>query len=250
MKNNWYTIKKLSKDFWGILESGHFEKVISYLLVGREQAILIDTGMGIHSINEVVKNITVLPVYVINTHCHFDHVGGNHEFQSIAIFPTKQSMEISKTGWDKEELDKLTSPDDFYQEVSGFNIDTYSIKPFTIERFLIDQQNLIIDKFNFKIFHTPGHSPDSVCILEQNNNYLFAGDTVYNGPIYLQMQDSNVRKYLASLKKLEMISPKPKIFGGHNEFRFDNDNIIKIMEIIEKNNSKNVQVVGNISVLR
>ena len=46
-----------------------------YLVVGEEKALLIDTGFGIYSLKEKVRGITELPVTVVNTHAHPDHMG-------------------------------------------------------------------------------------------------------------------------------------------------------------------------------
>jgi glyoxylase-like metal-dependent hydrolase (beta-lactamase superfamily II) len=52
---------------------------------GEQRAALIDTGLGIEPIGAVVRRLTDRPVMVVNTHYHFDHVGGNHEFDEIAV---------------------------------------------------------------------------------------------------------------------------------------------------------------------
>lgn len=53
------------------------------LVTGREKALLFDTGSGIDDINEAVRMITPLPLVVINSHGHFDHIGGNRQFDRV-----------------------------------------------------------------------------------------------------------------------------------------------------------------------
>jgi glyoxylase-like metal-dependent hydrolase (beta-lactamase superfamily II) len=73
--SHWYEIYHVNSGIFAILEPNHDEKMISYLVIGTEQAALIDTGMGIGNIQTEVKRLTDLPVIVINTHGHFDHIG-------------------------------------------------------------------------------------------------------------------------------------------------------------------------------
>lgn len=83
MAKNWFTVKKLYPNIWGIAEFAHSEEVISYLFVGKNKCLLIDSGLGIANINEEIKKITNLPVSLINTHSHYDHIGGNKLFKKI-----------------------------------------------------------------------------------------------------------------------------------------------------------------------
>lgn len=169
MEKNWFTIKKIKKNIWGIAEFKHFEKVISYLFIGKNFCLLFDTGMGIGDIKKEVRKLTTLPVVVVNSHFHYDHVGGNNSFENTLARKT---------------MGKL----------------------------------LTIQPFQFVIIPTPGHTPDSICLFEKNNNYLLTGDTLYPGPIYLQFQESNLDEYIESINKLGKLKKINKIFPGHNAF--------------------------------
>ena len=56
-----------------------------YLLIGEERAVLIDTGNGLLQLDEAVSKITDKPVFVINTHGHYDHIGGNRFFEEAWV---------------------------------------------------------------------------------------------------------------------------------------------------------------------
>lgn len=79
----WFTVKKLKKQVYGIGEFKHPEEVISYLIVCKKRNLLIDTGLGIKNISRIITGISQNPVAVINTHSHFDHIGGNKYFRNI-----------------------------------------------------------------------------------------------------------------------------------------------------------------------
>ncbi len=78
----WHEARQVSRGVWSIAEPSH---VTMWLIEGRDRAVLLDTGLGIARVRPVVEELTRLPVSVVNTHYHFDHVGGNHEFDDTAI---------------------------------------------------------------------------------------------------------------------------------------------------------------------
>lgn len=79
---SWFATRKLGEGTYLLAEPPH---VNSYLILGSRRAVLFDTGMGIASIREVTESLTDLDILVVNSHYHFDHVGGNSQFAQIAI---------------------------------------------------------------------------------------------------------------------------------------------------------------------
>ncbi len=71
---SWFELKRIAERVTAMMEPGHFEEVISYLVVGGERAALVDTGLGIGDMAVEVHTLTSLPIMVINTHSHFDHL--------------------------------------------------------------------------------------------------------------------------------------------------------------------------------
>ncbi len=57
--------------------------VTSFLVTGSNGAVLFDSGLGVAAIRDVVRRLTPLPVTVVNSHTHFDHVGSNREFEDV-----------------------------------------------------------------------------------------------------------------------------------------------------------------------
>ena len=56
------------------------------MIVGKEKAMLIDTGHGYGNLKQVVKSITDKPLYIVNTHGHLDHTSGNAQFEEKYIY--------------------------------------------------------------------------------------------------------------------------------------------------------------------
>src|SRR5258708_9645465 len=73
----WFEVYKITPAVFAIYEPHQAEETIGYLIVGVKKALLFDTGMGISDIKKVVEHLTKLPIIVLNSHTHDDHVGGN-----------------------------------------------------------------------------------------------------------------------------------------------------------------------------
>ena len=80
---NWFEVYQLSENTYAIYEPFQWQEAISYLLIGSEQALLVDTLQGIGDLKAVVNQLTDLPVIVINTHSHFDHISCNYQFETV-----------------------------------------------------------------------------------------------------------------------------------------------------------------------
>lgn len=75
-KNRAYRAKELLPGVYVITGEG----VCRYLLVGRTQALLFDSGYGISNLHSFVRTITKLPLEVVISHGHLDHAGGLYNF--------------------------------------------------------------------------------------------------------------------------------------------------------------------------
>src|SRR6478672_11535818 len=82
---NWFAVWEPEPGLFAIQEPFHSEQVYSYLVTGSERALLVDTGTGIGDIRAVVYELTDRPVTLLNSHAHWDHLGGNWRFDGIWI---------------------------------------------------------------------------------------------------------------------------------------------------------------------
>jgi glyoxylase-like metal-dependent hydrolase (beta-lactamase superfamily II) len=57
------------------------------------------------------------------------------------------------------------------------------------------------------VLHTPGHSPDSICLLDERDGLLFAADAISTGPIYAQLPDSDLPAFATSTRRLADLAP-------------------------------------------
>ena len=87
---DWFTVEKIDTQTFAISEYQHYEETHCYLLCGQNEAALIDTGLGVSNIKRIVDSLTALPVTVLTTHVHWDHIGGHRFFDRIAVHETEK----------------------------------------------------------------------------------------------------------------------------------------------------------------
>ncbi|MCP4631118.1 MAG: MBL fold metallo-hydrolase [bacterium] len=80
---NWFKVFRIMPDTFAIWEPWHREMVISYLIIGTRHTLLFDTGLGIGDIKKLVVELGFKNIIVLNSHSHWDHIGGNFQFNCI-----------------------------------------------------------------------------------------------------------------------------------------------------------------------
>ncbi|MFX1465625.1 MAG: MBL fold metallo-hydrolase [Promethearchaeota archaeon] len=219
-QNSWFEVKEVLNNIFLISEPGHAEWINSYLLK-TEPPVLIDSGMGIGDIGRVALQLLekedLDDVLVINTHSHYDHIGGNHLFRNIAIHNTEKELLFAPQK--KEIMDYIIDEKNFNRPPPPeFNPKTFKIVSSHATRLLQDGDIIELDDRSLKIIHAPGHSPGSICLFDDYNKVLFSGDVIYEGPLYAHLGGSNVKIYYETMKKLRQNwqSKITKVFPAHN----------------------------------
>ena len=159
--------------------------------------------------------------YILNTHHHFDHIGGNLEL--------KKKYNAKVIGFDGDK-----------NRIPGIDI--------TVK----NNQNWIFGNSNVKIIHIPGHTLGHICFFFEKEKIAFTGDTLFSlgcGRIF----EGDHKQMLASLNKIKKLPKDTKIYCGHEytfknaEFcmKYDSDNVSlkEKFEIIKKLRSKNIPTV-------
>ena len=81
----WFDVSNIAEAVWAIGELRQEQEVFSFLIEGNDRAILIDTGTGAADIAALAASLTNRPISLVNSHSHWDHIGGNWRFDDIAI---------------------------------------------------------------------------------------------------------------------------------------------------------------------
>lgn len=219
-----FEVWELMPGTYGILELAEFEWSQSYLVLGSEQAILFDTGIGTGDIRRVVEQLTDLEIIVINSHTHYDHVGGNHLFDHVWCLDDELAV-TSSAGLSNSELKAFY--DHVYSVVDwSFEDPDHYVRPFTISRWLHDGDVIDIGGRELEIFAVPGHTSDSLVMLDRANRLLFAGDSLYDCVLFIHCPSSDLFSYWLSLSRLRNLRRHVDwVLGGHCNFLLSSDSL-------------------------
>jgi glyoxylase-like metal-dependent hydrolase (beta-lactamase superfamily II) len=212
----WFEVYKPAPGVFAIYEPHQSEEVISYLIVGQKKALLFDTGMGISDIKKVTSKLTTLPVSVLNSHTHNDHVGGNWEFSDIYGMDTEFTRKNALGS--REDAQAEITPDQICGTLpAGFDPKTYGTRPWKITVFMRDGEKFDLGGRTLEVVATPGHTPDAIALFDRANGLLFTGDTYYPAPIWLFRPETDLAAYAASIRRLATLEPQVKlVLGAHN----------------------------------
>src|SRR5262249_29590086 len=217
VKSDWFEVYRVRPGVFALYEPHQYEEVISYLVLGSKKALLFDTGLGIGNIKEAVAQLTQLPVTVLNSHTHVDHIGGNWQFSDVLGTDTPYTRANSR-GASHAELEEMLRPERVCGRLpAGFKAESYAIPSFRISRFVKDGDVIDLGDRKLEVLQIPGHTPDSLALLDRKNKLLFPGYRFYAGPIFLYVPESDVPAYKHSIDHLGNLVPSlAPLLPGHN----------------------------------
>jgi len=134
-------------------------------------------------INNFIKKKFKKIDYILNTHHHFDHTGGNLDL--------KKKYNSKVIGYKKDE-----------KRIPGIDIK------------LSDNENFKLGNVNFKIFFIPGHTNGHICFYSKNEKVIFTGDTLFSlgcGRIF----EGTHLEMLRSLNLIKKLPVDTQIYCGH-----------------------------------
>lgn len=212
----WYEVYKPAPGVFAIYEPHQSEETISYLILGDKRALLFDTGMGISDLKKVTTELTKLPIVVLNSHTHDDHVGDNWEFDTIYGMDTDFTRQNARGS--REDAQAEVTPDQICGALpKGFDVKAYATRPWKISSYVHDGEKIDLGGRTLEVIATPGHTPDAISLLDRANGLLFTGDTYYPAPIWLFRPETDLDAYAASIRRLADLAPQVKlVLGAHN----------------------------------
>ncbi|HET9306655.1 MAG TPA: MBL fold metallo-hydrolase [Candidatus Sulfotelmatobacter sp.] len=212
----WFEVYEPAPNVYAIYEPHQSEEVISYLIAGEKKALLFDTGMGISDIKKVTAELTKLPIIVLNSHTHDDHVGGNWEFDTIYAMDTDFTRKNAKGS--REDAQAEVAPDQICGTLpKGFDPKMYETRPWNITAYMHDGDKFDLGGRAIEVIATPGHTPDAISLIDRDHGLIFTGDTYYPAPIWLFRPETDLDAYAASIRRLSALRSQVKtVLGAHN----------------------------------
>ena len=137
----WFEVYKPAQGVFSIYEPHQAEETISYLIVGEKRALLFDTGMGISDLKKVIARLTKLPIILLNSHTHNDHVGDNWEFSRIYGMDTDFTRQNARGS--RLDAQAEIMPDQICGVLpKGFDSKAYATRPWKITAYTHDGRSV------------------------------------------------------------------------------------------------------------
>lgn len=204
-----------------VIRSGIFEVNSLIVEIGQKKVFVVDpAGCSLSKDENIITNYLKTKkldcVGIILTHCHFDHITG--------IFPIKQNFPNAQIAIHEAEFKELQNlPGKI--NLSVLNYFGYSELLKELKRQPSAEKSLKDGEiyFGWKIIHTPGHSPGSICLYNEKENILISGDTLFENGGYgrTDFEGGDEIQIIKSLKLLNEKIPKGTlVYPGHDGFGF------------------------------
>ncbi|HEX3609306.1 MAG TPA: MBL fold metallo-hydrolase [Solirubrobacterales bacterium] len=221
--DSWFRVAPVEPGVHLVGEPGH---VNSWLIRGEERSVLLDTGLGLADISAAVATACPEEPEVVNSHTHFDHVGGNELFAATAMH--ELGPQWIEAGCDPAQLSAycelapamlegygrllaadrtdffLIGPDEEMRPWPGSEIAAggWRIEPPAPTRLLAEGDEIDLGGRVLKVIHTPGHAPDHICLIDERAGILWAQDQAYYGPHLVYEPGSDLSDFVASARRL------------------------------------------------
>ncbi len=208
INSDWFDVGYVASKTYIIEEPNSSQDNVSYLLIGNDKAIMFDTGSGENQpvdgfkIKPVIDQLTQVPATLLLSHFHFDHNQNISEFSRIG-FP------------DLPFLRQSVSADDIYNFTNDDLFVGNSPSQAKINEWLPVNTDIDLGDRIIQLINIPGHTKESIAIIDKTNKIAFLGDYLYNGSLFL-FNNNDLITYKSSLDHLiSMLTTDYKLFGAH-----------------------------------
>lgn len=206
-----YPIEKLGESTYRINE---FDGANCYLIVGKTEALLIDTGVGVGDLKGAVRKITDLPVTVVATHAHVDHLGGYSQFERVFV----HNADICRfnrwqTGVFVRKFFVLTQS----------QMPKYGVKLSDVKRNgcktewvgIEDGHRFDLGDRVITVKHIPGHTEGSIALIDDKAKNVFVGDNCCPMLWLFLPHHTSVEDWLPSGQWIRGLFDEYKVYWGH-----------------------------------
>tara|TARA_B100000795_G_scaffold151857_1_gene113758 strand:- start:6109 stop:6747 length:639 start_codon:yes stop_codon:yes gene_type:complete len=173
-----------------------------------KECVIIDPGCYLESekeeLNSFIVSQELIPVLLVNTHCHIDHIFGN----SYAAKKWKIKLIIHQL-----DLELLKNA----KEIAiSYGFTNYEVSPLP-ERFISEGEKIKFGNSELNILFIPGHAPGHIALYSKKENFIISGDALFRGSIgRTDLPGGEHEVLLSSIReKLFILSDNTTVYCGH-----------------------------------
>lgn len=165
------------------------------------EAIVVDPGGNARDILNALQHQRLQVTAIVNTHAHFDHILALNEIRATTHAPFMLHA---------DEVPVLAAA-----KASAASFGMGISQPAPADRLLKDGDTIAVGALQFKVLHTPGHTPGGICLLEGKN--VFVGDTLFQGSIgRTDFPGGDYATLMSSIRdKLLPLADDTVVYPGH-----------------------------------
>lgn len=192
-----------------------FDVADCYLLVGEERALLIDTGTGLGDLRTAVRRLAEgRPVDVAATHGHVDHIGGRGQFPRIYVHTQDVAMVNQVNVPYRRAFFALQ------RQAAAYGVTRRDIQSGLYRTDVLPMQEGQVFRLggkNVRVFHMPGHTMGSVCLLDEEDGLLFTGDNLNPVLLLCLPNCSTLETWLRSARRVLSLAEQAGavMYHGH-----------------------------------
>ena len=235
----WFQVSEIEPGVHVVAEPGH---VCSWLIAGSERSCLLDTGLGLADIRAAVESVERSPTFVVNSHVHFDHVGGNELFEQTEMHRLgpgwiehgsrpeelaayrriargmqaswERLLQADREGWFQIGPDEVLRP---WPE-AGIERAGWRIAPPPPTALLEDGDRIELGDRTLRVIHTPGHAAEHIVLVDEAAGILFAQDQAYYGPHLVYEPGTDIQAFARSTRRLadELVGQIRIVYAAHS----------------------------------
>ncbi len=189
-------VSKIANNTYMITEALLFN---SYLFIGSERALLIDTGVGVRGLLDEVRKLTDKPLIVVATHSHISSVGGAGEFDEVYI----HKKDLKDAGrYNNYKLRKLVFkaiPTKYLLDLSDDCLTNKKGKFVPLGK---KQREFDLGGRKIKIIHTPSHTLGCCCFVDSETDITITGHVTTPVSVMILPHSTTISKYAETFEIL------------------------------------------------
>lgn len=222
--DDWFEVDRINDDTWRIGEAAVFN---DYLFVGDERALVLDGSVGVGDLRTVVDDLVDVPVEMIPTHTHWDHIGCAHQFEDVRVHPIERTPDGGIDPYYVAEEFNF-GPEDWLREFpaaggefpDGFDHEAFEIAPVDTVGTVEGGDVIDLGGRELELFHLPGHCPGQLGALDRGRGDLYAGDVLHlEHDLFLHFDGCDLEDNVASYGRIRDMKAEgvfDTLYTAHN----------------------------------